>query len=130
MKKLILLSILFIVGCEEGTTSPTVIHGCTDSQATNYDLTATLDNNSCEYPEVDPNICVTQYTGNPHNSQDWYNWITYECYTDISEEVCSSYATGDKTLAYYGSSQTCIEYTNTACEPGYRYCYCDGEYCG
>jgi len=80
MKQLILSSILLIIGCSE---TGAVINGCTDSQATNYDSTATLDNNSCEYPEVNPNICVTQYTDKPHNSQDWYNCITYECYMDV-----------------------------------------------
>jgi len=47
MKKLLLLSILLIVGCEEPSQ-----HGCLDSQACNYDADATIDNNSCIY-EVD-----------------------------------------------------------------------------
>ena len=41
-----LIILLLIVGCEE-TTAPT--HGCLDSQATNYDATASIDNNSCTY---------------------------------------------------------------------------------
>jgi len=44
MKKLILLSILIIVGCEEPA-----IEGCLDGQATNYDATASIDNNTCTY---------------------------------------------------------------------------------
>ena len=48
MKKLILLSILLIVGCEE-TVAPLTKHGCLDSQAYNYDSSATIDNNSCTY---------------------------------------------------------------------------------
>ena len=44
MKKLILLSIMLIVGCEEPSQ-----HGCLDSQATNYDAIASIDNNSCTY---------------------------------------------------------------------------------
>ena len=46
MKKLLL--ILLIVGCEE-TTAPTPTHGCLDGQATNYDATASIDNNTCTY---------------------------------------------------------------------------------
>jgi len=44
MKKIILLSILIIVGCEEPA-----IEGCLDGQATNYDATASIDNNTCTY---------------------------------------------------------------------------------
>jgi len=43
-----LIILLLIVGCEE-TTAPTPTHGCLDSQATNYDATASIDNNSCTY---------------------------------------------------------------------------------
>ena len=45
MKKLLLIALL-IVGC---STEPETVHGCLDSQAYNYDLTATIDNNSCTY---------------------------------------------------------------------------------
>ena len=41
-----LIILLLIVGCEE-TTAPT--HGCLDSQAANYDATASIDNNTCTY---------------------------------------------------------------------------------
>ena len=43
-----LIILLLIVGCEE-TTAPIPTHGCLDSQATNYDATASIDNNSCTY---------------------------------------------------------------------------------
>ena len=49
MKKLLIIALL-IVGCDN-STAPTVIHGCLDSQACNYDATATIDNNSCEYTQ-------------------------------------------------------------------------------
>jgi len=39
-----LIILLLIVGCEEPSQ-----HGCLDSQATNYDATASIDNNSCTY---------------------------------------------------------------------------------
>ena len=47
-----LIILLLIVGCEE-TTAPTPTHGCLDSQATNYDATASIDNNSCTYIPAD-----------------------------------------------------------------------------
>ena len=43
-----LIILLLIVGCEE-TTAPTPTHGCLDGQATNYDATASIDNNTCTY---------------------------------------------------------------------------------
>ena len=43
-----LIILLLIVGCEE-TTAPIPTHGCLDSQATNYDATASIDNNTCTY---------------------------------------------------------------------------------
>ena len=52
MKKLLLIALL-IVGCEEVLES--IKEGCTTSTSCNYDATATLDNNSCEYPLY---ICV------------------------------------------------------------------------
>ena len=39
-----LIILLLIVGCEEPSQ-----HGCLDSQATNYDATASIDNNTCTY---------------------------------------------------------------------------------
>ena len=36
------------MGCDN-STEPTVIHGCLDSQACNYDATATIDDGSCAY---------------------------------------------------------------------------------
>ena len=47
MKKLILISILLIVGCEK-VLEP-IKDGCTTSTACNYDETATVDNNSCDF---------------------------------------------------------------------------------
>ena len=52
MKKLILLSILFIIGCEEVTESKE-IYGCTDSTATNFDSSANIFDNTCIYSEPD-----------------------------------------------------------------------------
>ena len=46
MKKLLLI-VLLIVGCDNSTESNK--HGCLDGQATNYDATASIDNNTCTY---------------------------------------------------------------------------------
>jgi len=56
MKKLLLLSILLIVGCDN-STAPTPTHGCLDSQACNYDSGATIDNNSCAYVYDCADVC-------------------------------------------------------------------------
>ena len=45
MKKLLLLSILFIVGCKEFED----VYGCMDIGASNYNPSATISDNSCEY---------------------------------------------------------------------------------
>ena len=56
MKKLILLSILLIVGCDEFAptdhthTESEKVYGCTDVTSTNFDSTATIFDNTCEYP--------------------------------------------------------------------------------
>ena len=46
MKKLLLIALL-VVGCDNSTESNK--HGCLDGQATNYDATASIDNNTCTY---------------------------------------------------------------------------------
>ena len=43
---LLVCPLLFISSCEEEENN---IHGCLDSQATNYNSEATIDNNSCCY---------------------------------------------------------------------------------
>ena len=58
MKKILLLSILLIVGCDEFAptdhthTGTQDVYGCTDAIATNFDSTATIFDNTCEYPFV------------------------------------------------------------------------------
>ena len=77
MKKLLLLSILLIVGCEEASQ-----HGCLDSQACNYDSGATIDNNSCAY-EVD---CEGVCGGSASYSDEC---DTTECMNELEVESCS-----------------------------------------
>ena len=48
------------MGCDNNTTAPTVpqvIHGCLDSQACNYDATATIENNNCIYVSDCAGLC-------------------------------------------------------------------------
>ena len=54
MKKLILLSIILLLGC---ATEPENVHGCFDSQACNYNSSATIDNNSCKYSDINDGCC-------------------------------------------------------------------------
>ena len=102
MKKLILLSILLIVGCDE-TVAPLTIHGCIDSQACNYDADATIDDNSCLYETDCAGVCggsaiidcagycggsaLVDIAGNCHQTEtcsedisDWYGMRSYEAY--------------------------------------------------
>ena len=44
--KLLYTLILFLLSC---STEPEVVHGCLDGQACNYNSSATIDNNTCEY---------------------------------------------------------------------------------
>jgi len=46
MKKLLIFPILFILSC---STEPEAVHGCVNSTACNYNSSATIDNNTCEY---------------------------------------------------------------------------------
>ena len=48
MKYLLSILCLFIISCDSGGGE---VHGCTDSQACNYNPETTIDNNSCEYAE-------------------------------------------------------------------------------
>ena len=46
---LLISPLLFISSCEYEEDNS---HGCLDSQACNYNSLATIDNNSCEYPQI------------------------------------------------------------------------------
>jgi len=102
MKKL-LLAIVLIVGCDEVEnipTEPNYTHGCLDSQATNYDSTAVIDNNSCEYEE-ETMFCALKYTYYEYSYENWdhpdfdldnppleISMEYYRCVDDTSEELC------------------------------------------
>jgi len=50
IRRLIILLVLFVIGCEENATEP-IIEGCTTETACNYDSTAMKDDGSCTYAE-------------------------------------------------------------------------------
>jgi hypothetical protein len=69
--KLILLSILFFIGC---VTEPEV-EGCIDNSACNYDLNATKDDGSCTYAEINYDC-----EGNCFDGYTELNWYDGACY--------------------------------------------------
>ena len=48
MKKLLLITTILLFSC---STEPENTYGCLDSQACNYNASATIDNNSCLYTD-------------------------------------------------------------------------------
>jgi len=74
MKKLILLSILLIVSCEEtlepedctGVPGGSAVCGCNNENAVNYDSTATNDDGSCIFDTTEPSIQFT--SPNPNDT--------------------------------------------------------------
>ena len=82
MKKLLIIALL-IVGCDEFAptdhthTQTQDVYGCTDAVATNFDSTATIFDNTCEYPfvflnptedEIWCNNCKTWHAPNEESS--------------------------------------------------------------
>ena len=51
MKNILIITMLIFIGCddESSTVQSSIVHGCLDSQAINYNPSANVDNNSCEY---------------------------------------------------------------------------------
>jgi len=118
MKKL-LLAIVLIVGCEENITHNHK-HGCLDSQAANYDSTADIDNNSCEYDT--PNmICAYKY-----EYGWWFAGFPYEpttqhiCIEDVSEEYCL-YKAENSCAGLYGQSSPDPSGIQFGCTSGLLY---------
>ena len=116
MKKLILLSILLIVGCDESSTEPKEIHGCLDSNATNYNSDATIDNNSCEF-----NSCVYRWGYGLTNSPYFY-----VCFDNMdTQQECDEYyntlleSEYDALLPYQYSDVNYYNLYNNTCE---KYC--------
>ena len=89
-----LIILLLIVGCNN-STAPTPTHGCLDGQATNYDATASIDNNTCTYIDscgvIDIDItndCIQDCAGIWGGSkvEDNCGICGGECFGDISQE--------------------------------------------
>jgi hypothetical protein len=55
---------------EEEVVTPTVISGCTDSDATNYNASATSDDGACTYKITNAVWSITSQTLNGVNAQD------------------------------------------------------------
>ena len=115
MKKLILLSILLIVGCDNSTESNK--HGCLDGQATNYDATSSIDNNTCTY--IDSCGVIDIDLTNDCVKDDCGVWGGDGVDAD-SDSICDDV---DDCIVQYGVSQECG--CNTGIASGK--CDCDGN---
>ena len=96
MKKLLKILCLFVffTSCEQNVVE--LIHGCSDSEACNYNPDTTYDNNSCKYNDCygdcggdalidDCNVCVGGNTGLTENFlQDCYG----ECFGQATIDDC------------------------------------------
>jgi Leucine-rich repeat (LRR) protein len=77
-------------GCEEdepedcaGVAGGDNICGCTDSTATNYDSTATFDDESCEYDTTPPTVTITF----PQNNSSVSEMVSITCISSDNEGV-------------------------------------------
>ena len=99
MKKILYLFLtvsLIFSSCkkeEDEVVTPTVISGCTDSDATNYNASATSDNGSCEYSIANSVWAITSSIADGTNIMEsnmaiyfWSNgdfgWEEYDLVTD------------------------------------------------
>ena len=111
-----LIILLLIVGCEE-TTAPTPTHGCLDGQATNYDATASIDNNTCTY--IDSCGVIDIDLTNDCTQDDCGVWGGDGVDAD-SDSICDDV---DDCIVQNGVSQECG--CNTGIASGK--CDCDGN---
>jgi len=111
-----LIILLLIVGCDNSTT-PTPTHGCLDSQATNYDATASIDNNSCTY--IDSCGVIDIDLTNDCTQDDCGVWGGDGVDMD-SDSICDDV---DDCIVQDGVSQEC------GCNTGFTSgkCDCDGN---
>jgi len=107
MRKIFLILTLFIFSCDEEET-----HGCLDSQACNYDSTATIDNNSCEYISDCNGVCGGDAVdlgcgcgedGLPDGNGYWNHG---EEFTDELDGICSE---GDDYIDFNGNGICDVE---------------------
>ena len=105
MKKLLYLFLtvsLIFSSCKKEEDEPTVINGCMDSQATNYNANATNDDGSCAY---DP-VGVWEWESATQNGSD--------IMSDFSAVYSFFWDNGDFGLEYYVGS-TLYRYTVGTC---------------
>jgi len=123
MKKLILLSIILIVGCEdfaptEHTHEHNDIYGCTDSTATNFDSTATIFDNTCNYSgcmlEDAPNYnesALLPCTSNCINQKIGHNCCCEEIIYGCMDETAINFAdNANAPCNENGIPNVCCEY--------------------
>ena len=79
-----LIILLLIVGCEEPSQ-----HGCLDSQATNYDADATIDNNSCIYKNGCVDKQATNYDSTAFIDDNSCTYCEYGDYWDVGKQDCT-----------------------------------------
>jgi len=108
MKKLILLSILLIVGCEEtlepedcaGVAGGTNICGCNDTTALNYNADATFNDGSCEFDTSTPTVVITY----PVNESTLDSMATIKADVVDNNDIISVLFLIDGTEAYADST--------------------------
>jgi len=86
MKKLLLITTILLFSC---TTEPQDTHGCLDSQACNYNSSATIDNNSCLYGIDCNGVCGGGAIVDDCGVCDGYNLDMDECGNCQDQELHS-----------------------------------------
>jgi gliding motility-associated-like protein len=94
-----------LVWCPDELPPPPLYPGCTDEEADNFDINATFDDGSCEYPPVlgcnNPTAC--NYNSNA--TVDDGSCIV--CNTPNGEELCNAYQNDDSYWDWYVNLFNC-----------------------
>ena len=96
MRFLLTILCLFVLSCEDDPVSP--IHGCLNSNACNYNSSASIENDSCEYPDEgydcdgnciysDPVGCITGFGCCLFEATLYDDGITNNTIAQFSEEL-------------------------------------------
>ena len=127
MRYLFIVLLLFL-GCDDDPVSP--IHGCLDSQACNYNPSASIDNNSCTYPSDDYYNCDGTCGGVNNASLDCAGVCDGDAVLSGCDNLCGSTAVDDcagtcggnavvdECGVCDGDGSSCIEFTkNNGADP-------------